>query len=175
MRSEIEFDAFGKRYLTKQFDAVSAMQFVNRSTDMTPLEILALTAVLVDGRWVALNSRDTINEHVRDVTGMMNPKHTLTGVCNLVSDYSFGFLRTWEGAKIPSRFTSDVEGVVSAALDPVLSQLIQDGAATLRELEEYYSLQDAFTMFDVIVVKGINKALGMEAAEKESKVKAKRR
>jgi hypothetical protein len=175
MRKEIIFKAFGKTYRTKQFDAVKSMAFVDRATDMTPVEILSLTEVHNNAEWVPLDNRETINEHVKDVTGLMNPKHTLSGVCNLVSDYSFGFLKTWEGAKVPTRFTSDAEGVASAAIDPILAQLIQEGAATLRELEEYYSLQDAFTMFDVLVVKGINKALGMEAAEKEAKNRPKRR
>lgn len=171
MRKDVTFPAFGKTYRTKQFDAVMAMTFFGRATDMNPAEILALTEVQDGDKWIKLDSREAINDLIGDITGMMNPKHTLTGVCNLVADFSFGFLKTWQGAKIPSRFTGEVEGINSAAIDPILAQLIQDGAATLRELEEYYSLEDAFTMFDVMVVKGINKALGMEAAEKESKGK----
>jgi hypothetical protein len=171
MRQILVFDAFGKKYRTKQFSATKAMEYLNRATDMSPLEILCDTELLDGDNWLKLNDRDVINKKVGDITGMMMPKLALNGVCALVSDHSFGFLKNWKSAKVPARFVSGVDAVRSEALDPMLSHLIQEGAATLKELEEYYSLEDAFKMFDVLVVQGINKALAYEAAEKEAKTK----
>lgn len=71
----------------------------------------------------------------------------------VVYDFSFGFLKTWKGVKVPRRFISDAKSVSTEYTDPLISQLIQEDYASLRELEEYYSLEDAFRMFDIMTAK----------------------
>ena len=41
-------------------------------------------------------------------------------------------------------------GETNRNLDPVVSQVIEAGKATLRELRECYSLEDLYMMWDVI-------------------------
>lgn len=174
MRNSMTFDAFGKQYRMTQFPAVLAMDFINRSSDMSPVEILQFTELKLGNDWISLADRKVVNENVTDITGHMNPKYALSGLCNIVAGYSFGFLKTWKATKIPKRLSNESESVHSEYMDPIISNIIQEGIATLRELEEYYSLEDAFKMFDVLVVKGLNKALAYEAAERDAKNSKKR-
>lgn len=170
MRKERTFSAFGVEYRTRQIAAVPAFDVLARRDDIHPCELFCLTDVKDEsGQWVAMSDPKHINEYVEDVTGQLAPRLVLAAVMELVNDYNFGFLIGWKGVKVPTRFTSDVGSVNSDHTDPMIAQLIQDGAASMQQLEEYYSLEDAFRMFDIIVAKSVNAAKAQEASIKNSK------
>lgn len=161
------FGLFGVDYRTTQFTAVQALEIMERESTH-PIDNLRLTQAHVPGRgWVDLDSRESINEIVRDETGILAPRLVLQALLRTVNEYSFGFTTAWKGVKIPKRFTSGVDAKSSSHVDPLIAQLLQEEVATLKELEEYYSLEDAFKMLDVMVAKGVNEALAHEASMKK--------
>jgi hypothetical protein len=162
-----QFDLFGVTYRTTQFAAVTALDIMARAGSVHPTENLRLTEVKTKGGWVRLDTAEAINEWVIDVLFAIPPNLVLNGVLKVVNEFSFGFTAGWTGVKIPSRFKSDDPPRESKYVDPLIAQLLQEEAATLRELEEYYSLEDAFKMFDVMVAKGVNAALAQESAMKK--------
>lgn len=166
-RKSREFSAFGVDYRTTQFSAVQGLDLMDELKTIHPCEILALTDVQVDdGSWVSLASAEAINRYVRDVISIIPPMLVLKAVSDLVTDYSFGFLLNWRGVRVPPRFLDGFKAVSTANARPLESQLLQNGVTDLRALEEYYSLEDAFKMFDVVMEKGVNEALSNEAAAK---------
>jgi hypothetical protein len=170
MKKIKSFSAFGKQYRTEQFSAVQGLDLLYGADDAHPCELLSKTEVFAaDGVWRCLSEGEVINANVVDVAGVLAPRVVLNGLLSLVHDFNFQFLAGWKSAKVPSRFTDDSNSISSANIPPMAAQLIQDGAASLRELEEYYSLEDAFKMFDTIMVKGINHALSHESAMKKNK------
>lgn len=161
------FDIFGTHYKTVQFPAVGSLDLMGRMSYAHPMEVLSRTASMdKEGKWVALEDRASINQYVRDAAGVLPPILVLRGLTKVITEFSFGFAQGWKGIKIPPRFKSGVEPRSSKYVDPVIGQILQEGMASLRELEEYYSLEDAFKMFDLIAVKGVNAALAHEAATK---------
>lgn len=173
MTNTKEFDIFGVRYKTTQWPAVAALSLIERSETVTPTEVLSRTSVEVGyNEWLRLDCRSNINDFVRDRIEKIPPRVVLTALTKIVNDYSFGFMAGWKGVKIPKRFLNGADSVSSDHVDPVISQLVADGVASYRELEEYYSLEDAFKMFDILMAKSLNAALANEELEK--KVKAKR-
>lgn len=158
------FEAFGVKYRSKQFAAIQSLAIMN-DPETAPEIVLAQTEALTeDGHWASLGDRDAINAYILDDAEALPPQVVLRGILRVVGDHSFGFLRSWRGAKVPRRFLSQANNVSSENVDSIIVSLITDKMATMRELEEYYSLEDAFKMFDSMVVKGINSALGTEAA-----------
>lgn len=163
-----EFEAFGRQYRTTQHPAVKAIEVMS-SQETDPVAVLSSTMVMDRGSWKPLDSPSAVNELVFDDLGQIAPRLVLNGLISVISDLNFGFLRTWKSAKIPPRFTSGAQSIESKNMDPTIGTLTTEGQATLRELEEYYSLEDAYKMFDALVVKGINSALGQEAAAENAK------
>jgi hypothetical protein len=161
------FSMFGVDYKTTQFAAMPALEIMDQAATISPIESLRLTYAMEDGQWVMLDSRDAINRLVIDKAFILAPRLVLQGVLKMVHEFSFGFTGGWKGVKIPSRFTAGGKPKESSHIDPLAAQLIQEDVASLRELEEYYSLEDAFKMFDVMVAKGVNEALANEAATKK--------
>ncbi len=135
----------------------------------SPLEILEFAEVHVDGEWFKLNNRDAINDFIVDPIGISTPLFVLKEVCSAVKFVNYGFLADWKGVTIPRRFQNQAETIKSDYTAPLISNLIQADKATLRELEEYYSVEDAFKMFDIVLVNTVNKAYAQEEAEKEAK------
>ena len=58
-------------------------------------------------------------------------------------------------------------------VNPILSRLEGENLASKRELQEYYSLKDAFDMFDGSCLRAVNTANAQKKAEQEAKAKAK--
>jgi hypothetical protein len=165
------FDLFGVQYRTKQFTAIRALELM-KAPDILPLDTLSNTQARHDAghEWIDLDGRAAINRMVIDRIDVMCPTVVLHLLCKVVGEYSFGFTTSFKSVKVPSRFQSDSYTPRSSEhVDPVVAALLEAETATLRELEEYYSLEDAFKMFDVLVANGVNKALAHEAAMKEAK------
>ena len=170
MRTVKYFETFGRHYRITQFAATRGFELMEKREELGPLDMLSGTSARRDsGEWVDLNTRETINELVTDIAEILPPREILDVIFGFASYHNFGFLHSWKGAKIPRRFVSEKESVSSTYVEPIVSILIQDKVATLKELEEYYSLEDAFKMFDVIVVKGINQALSNEDTMKSAR------
>lgn len=170
MKKKTKFSAFGVQYQTEQFSAIRGMEIMALNGDIHPCEILSQTsAQSEDGAWHVLDTQEAVNAIVVDRANILAPRLVLNAVLSLVNDYNFKFMEGWKGVKVPARFMDGAATVSSKNVDPMASQLIQDGVATFKELEEYYSLEDAFKMFDTIMVKGVNNALSHEASVKKSK------
>lgn len=161
----LQFDAFGVLYKTTQFSAVSAAEIMS-SDKIDPITIMQKTEAYRDGTWWALDSDERINYCVVDIAGALSPPYILKALMSIVNDFNFKFMEGWKGTRIPSRFREDCEVVENNNVDPMIAVLLADGVATLRELEEYYSLEDAFKMFDVLMTKSLNECLAMEAAKR---------
>jgi hypothetical protein len=165
------FDMFGVTYRTKQFAAVRAFEFVE-ADDVSPLESLEHTEVLVGEDWLTLDSRERVNKYVLDRAGQLPAQLVLRALLKTVGQHSCGILDGWKGVKVPTRFTADGQGIptrVSNHMSPVIAALISEDKATLFELETHYSLEDAMKMFDVMLAKSVSDALANEAAAKARK------
>lgn len=164
-----KFDVFGTKYRSTQFPAVRALELFNRKGDVHPMEMLERTEALYGDIWYTLDNREAINNCVVDRVGMLVPLLVLNGVLDIVDGLSFGFLNGWHSVRVPKRFVDNSLSTESANADPVVATLVQQDVATLRELEEYYSLEDAFKLLDIVVAKNVNAALSHEAALKNAK------
>jgi hypothetical protein len=168
MKKVREFSAFGKRYRCEQFSAMKGLELMGRPNNIHPCEMLSSTRVLTNiGAWADMSDDEILNDNVIDLAHVLPPRVVLDGILSLVHDFNFAFLASWKSVKVPLRFVDGANSVTSANVEPMASQLIQDDVATLQQLEEYYSLEDAFKMFDTLMVKGVNLALSQEAALKK--------
>lgn len=170
MRKHKYFEVFGIVYETTQFSATDAFDMVDYLSIVTPKEMLRHTNVIkYDKSVVPLIDDETINKEVKDTIGRVAPNLVLRAVMEVVSEYNFGFLKDWKGVKIPGRFIANSTNVESSYVEPIIANIVTNGLATLKELEEYYSLYDAFSLFDAMLVKTVNEAYAHEAAEAEAK------
>lgn len=165
---EFEFEMFGLKYKTKQFAAIEGLSVLDRLSNIHPVILLRHTKIFLEGEWVDLNY-STINSNVKDFSNAMSPQLALKALCAHVNDLNFGFLDTWKMIQVPARFLSGAKTVSAEGIEPVVATLVQEGVASIRELEEYYSLEDAYRMFDIIMSKTVNNLLGQEEAEREAK------
>ena len=179
MRKSVEFSIFGNNYRLTQFAAVTGLMLVceddAHGSAGLPLRMLAETDVWTTDGWVALRDPGAIDRFVTDSLGMVNPVAVLDALCAKVHAENFGFLAEWKPVEIPRRLVVTIDAEMEAPrMDPVISLVVMAGKATLRELEEYYSTEDVFKMYDMIAVDNLNKALGSESAMAEAKAKGKR-
>lgn len=170
MRKTKEFEVFGIVYECKQFPAVEAMEMVDCITILTPKELLkSVDVIKYDGTRVPLTTPEMIDREVKDCMNRLPPKVVLNAIMEIVKSHNFAFLQDWRGVTIPKRFLSGAETVSSSYVEPVFAAIMNNGLATYKELEEYYSLHDAFIMFDAILTKTVNESYAHEAAEAEAK------
>ncbi len=160
-----EIHLFGVIYSCKQFSAIEGMSIFEMDSPH-PCVILSNTHVKTNkGKWKSLSEADNVNKYVVDKMGVFTPLQVLNLLVELVRKENFGFLATWKGVKVPVRFLSDSKQVQSEYTTPMLSSLMNENKASLKELEEYYSLEDSFRMFDMLSMKNVNEALSNEAAQ----------
>ncbi len=146
MRQLKIFNTYGMDYRVMQFAAAEAFAFWDRLDTLSPIEMLQLTEVRSEGNtWEPLSEPQNINAYVRDVTGMLRPQQALTNLMNLVRQENFGF--KVQKVKIPKRFMSGTPARVLEGTHPIQARLITEKLAILRELQEYYTLEDAFKMY----------------------------
>ncbi len=179
MRKEFTFIVFGNNYRSKQFAAVNGVTLLcdKESADVGhPIAVLNETEVLTTDGWMPLRMPGAIDRYVTDAMGMVSPIVVLDVLCGRVYVDNFGFLNGWKPVNIPRRLVAAVDAdMEETRMDPVISLVVMAGKATLRELEEYYSTEDVFKMYDMIAVDNLNKALGSEAAMAEAKSKRSKR
>jgi hypothetical protein len=175
-RQTVEFIAFGVSYRTKEFGAAESFAFLDRLDTLQPVDMLRYTEVLTEGgQWARLSDPQNINAYVRDICRALKAHEVLQALITLVRELNFGFLNTWKPVPIPSRFVSNAEHRKLDHIAPIMSRLISEHLASLNELQEFYSLNDAFDMYDVFANENLNKALSTEAASKEARAAAKQR
>lgn len=46
--------------------------------------------------------------------------------------------------------------ITGANVSPMLSTIINKGSATMRELQEYYTMEDALNLYEIIIVDNYN-------------------
>lgn len=160
---------FGVTYRVAQYSAIVGVELIDVMNQESPFVVLANTEVKIDGGWARLDNAKAINDYVVDVAGALQPRYVLSILTSKVMDFNFGFLGTWKKIKVPSRFRSEIDMVEVASVRPMIATIIQEGLATMRELEEYYSVDDAFKMLDVITAKAVNSALAHEEAVERAK------
>jgi hypothetical protein len=151
---------------------------MTKMSSESPVLLLKDTSIKVgQKKWVPLDNRVAINDYVKDVLGIMNGHEVIDSVLALITEYNFGFLSTWKPIHIPARLCAPIgdKEKVTFEDDPVMAQLIANQIATMKELEEYYSLQDAFRMYDILISDNLNKALSAEASHKEAVENSKRK
>lgn len=173
-RDFFEFDKCLVSYRTTPFSAEEGMAIAATASGLKPQQLLRLTEVkTANGEWVSLRDPKAINDHVRDAAGIVSPHVALGGVMTTVRRHNFEFLDKWEPVPVPHEFTLNVTLRKRDNVNPILSRLMKENYATKRELQEYYSLKDAFDMFDVICLSAVNEAIAQKKAEIEAKAKAK--
>ena len=165
---EIELEVFGLKYKTKQFSAIEGLKILENLTSVHPVVMLRQTSIFNDGEWVPLDYQNT-NSLVKDFANAVSPQVALKILLSQVSDANFGFLDNWKVIQVPARFLSNAKTVSAEGIEPVISTLVQEDVASIRELEEYYSVEDAYRMFDIIMSKAVNNLLGQEEAEREAR------
>lgn len=165
---ELEFEIFGLKYKTKQFSAIEGLKILDELLTVHPTIILRQTQIFHDENWINLDYH-SINNLVKDFANAVSPRMALKVLTSHVSDINFGFLDNWKVIQVPSRFLSNAKTVKVEGIEPIVSTLVQEGVASIRELEEYYSIEDAYRMFDIIMSKAVNNLLGQEEAEREAK------
>ena len=163
-----QFEFVGKCFRTKLHPAVPGLKVLYGKNEH-PVDVLRFTEVLRDGEWHKLDNATTINEHLKDPAKIIPPLMLLEEMVRLVKGINFGFLSDWEGARVPQRFITQSKTVTSQYNEPIVSNLIQADKATLMELETHYSTEDAFKLFDIVLVDTINKAYANEDAQKAAK------
>ncbi|AMR79625.1 hypothetical protein [Cupriavidus nantongensis] len=177
MRKTEEFDLIGKTYRATQLAAFEAFSEKGGGENKTPVAALrqAQAAVLVDGRWIQLDSRAAVNAHVADPLRYFNAHVVLDALLRKIYDMNFGFLDGRKELRVPTRFLSEVPVPQAEGLPPVIATLISNGLATLKELQADYSAEDAMIQFDAYSVDALAKALNGEAAMKKAQAEARRR
>lgn len=179
MRETKQFDAFGKTYLVKQFSAAEGFDYLahgEAARKDDPIALLRHTSVRAAGGWLCLSSRAAINEYVRDEVEFLHPMLVLDGLLGIVSDFSFDFLNVWKPVKFPRRLLSDTSGWEPLKeVHPIMASLTAGGKATIKELEQYYSLSDAFKLYDVISSEALKQAVAQEKAAREAAEEGRRR
>ncbi|MFX1674389.1 hypothetical protein PWR63_19330 [Paraburkholderia sp. A2WS-5] len=172
MRETKYFSAFGVDYRTRHFAAYGAVGMFGRLDEIHPTELLALTEVRDGEEWHSLGSPQNIDRYVRDVLGIVRPHEVLAALMSLVKQYNFGFKVA--KVNVPHRFRSKTEEKDDpGGMHPVLSWLYTEKQASWRELQEDYTLEDAFRMHRELLKSKVKAALESEAAQKEAKAKAK--
>lgn len=169
MRKTEEFSAFGITIEVTQFSATEGLEILFSKNKQDVLKMFSSSKIKTENGFESIKTKQQINFIFEDIAGILPPVTVLTAMMKLVENFNFGFLSEWNSVKVPERFTSNSRSVSSKNTPSIVAQLIQDGIANKRELEEYYSLQDAFEMLDIMTAKAVNAALSQEAAERAAK------
>lgn len=175
MRNIHPFEVCGNVYRVKDFSATDGVVVISGDEPNGlphPMTLLKHCEVFATDGWVELTTREAVNDLVNDALGIIRPVDVLHMLLVRIYEINFAFLKSWKPLDIPRRLTSDLpDGMAAPRMDPVISLIVMAEKATLKELEEYYSTEDAFKMYDMIAVDNLNKALSAESAMNEAKSK----
>jgi hypothetical protein len=160
MRKTEDFMLFGFQYQMTQLSAVAAFERIVKEIPVIKL----LPSVKIGG--VALDGAAVIDELVFDKIHVMQPRFVLSSLLTIVNEFNFGFMERRKEVRVPSYLRTEVSIPRHTVESPILAALIAEDKATLRELEEYYSLEDAFRLYDIIFNEKLNEAESQYAASR---------
>lgn len=148
-----EFELHGVQYRTTHFSAIEALPLLDTESD---LRVLGKTEVRTKkNKWLLLADA-SINKHVRDLDGEYAPLLVLNELLILCYEFNFSFSSTWNPVKYPREMSEGAEAVESHHTNTMFARIIAGKLATLRELETYYNLEDAFKLFDILAAESVN-------------------
>jgi hypothetical protein len=166
MRKTKEFQIFGIDYKTTQFSAMQSLDIIKKPNNLDPIQLLSLTSVKIENDFILLSGKNEINSYVVDKINHLPGAIVLRGLIKYISDYSFSFISDFKMIKTPAKFASDAKHVFSPHIEPMIAQLIHNGYGTLEKFEQYYSLEDAYILFDALVAQGVSEAYSADYAIK---------
>lgn len=171
-RKIVEFSFLGMLFRTLQLGAVDAFKEMAREDMKPPMEVLPLIEMWIGGEWVRLDKREVVNEHIKEDTGFIPAHVVLEMVINEWSRVNIGFINDWEPCKVPKHLKSDRTARAINGVDPIIASVLNSRQATLRELEDHYSAEDAIHLFDVNMGAKLDEAEAQYQAHQEAKQKA---
>jgi hypothetical protein len=164
------FEVFGIRLRGMQLGAVDAFALMAGDQEPDPMDLLPVLEVYAGERgWVHLDTREEVNAQIRGRTFLDNAHVILDAIIAQWSGMNVGGLASWKPIKVPSYLRGDAPTRSAPGLDPIIQSLVNSGKATLRELEEYYTLEDALKLFDTHMANAVNEADSRYRAAKDSK------
>lgn len=81
------------------------------------------------------------------------------------------FFSTWQSVRYPRIDGGEIAWVDFKNIDSLVGLVIAEGKATLKELQESYSLEDLFYLYEVIMVTKSNEWLAYKHAERQASKK----
>ncbi|AAT37734.2 gp15' E', partial [Burkholderia phage BcepB1A] len=79
------------------------------------------------------------------------------------------FFRERQSVRFPRFAGGEGPSIDHVNVDGFIACIVEEGLATLRELQTVYCLEDALDMWEIIMVKRTNERLASEAADKRSR------
>jgi hypothetical protein len=170
-RKTVEFELAHKEFKTTQLSAFHSYEILFGGEEVEPEELLRDTYIKFNGDWIRLDSNKVIAQQVFHPMAIEAPLSALVRLMDKVKRISCDGMYKWEAIQVPKRFLSKAKTVESPRGMSMLSTLFTEKLATLYELQEVYSLDDALRMYDDFTVKSINSALHQEKAMDDAKSK----
>ena len=141
----------GIKYLIRKLPAVTAKQIIDQKAE---LDVLA--SVEVCG--VSLETEELIDHYLPDWEVMGE-------LIDIAANYNFGFLENWKPVRFPAAMAGNYNASECRYIDPIFSTLISSGSATLLQLKQDYSLEEAFQLLEVLTVSRVNEYKAREASK----------
>jgi len=141
----------GVKYTLRKLPAVQAKRVLDERDEMA-----VIASVEVDG--VSLENEELIDKYLPDWEVL----EELIGLCSL---FNFGFLEGWKPVRFPAAMAGNYNATECRYIDPIFSSLISTNAATLLELKQDYTLEEAFQLLEVLTVTRVNEYKAREAAK----------
>jgi hypothetical protein len=192
MRKQMTFDLFGSSYRIRQMAATEGLKRLESEKPMEEDAVAVLAeaeAHVFDsaakqgrGAWVPLGSAQAVDTYVKDCREgvghmfMLRPQQVLQHLLSAVHNHNFSFAAGWSFVKFPKRLqAADIAWEPPKEIGGLILSLMSSRQATLKELQTFYSVEDAYFMQQAMASDSLRSALLHEDAMKEAEAAAKRR
>lgn len=142
-----------RTYRITKMKAYSAKEYLDSKDESLLYKCISVKTS--DG-WVILSEPEMIDRHV--ATWM-----DLSALLDSTIDYNFGFLETRRFRRLPD------SGISSASpfhCDPLFHALVSNKYASLTELKESLTLEDAFDLLDSLTATKLNEYYALQASKR---------
>ncbi len=78
------------------------------------------------------------------------------------------FFSTWQDLRLPNWGGGEIAYLDFKNIDPFVGLVINEGKATLKELQESYNLEDLYKLVECILVQKANEYYAHKDAEKKA-------
>jgi hypothetical protein len=140
----------GVRYTIRKLPAVAAKTIIDNKDDLAVLSS-------VEVRGIPLDNEELIDELLPDWEVMGE-------LIDIAAHYNFSFLEGWRPIRFPASMAGNYNASECRYIDPIFSTLISSSSATLLELKQDYSLEEAFQLLEVLTVARVNEYKAREAS-----------